>query len=416
MHEPVAVPSRSLEALRPLVEAEVIEALRELVAPLRGLRVLHVNATAFGGGVAEILATHIPLLRDLGLEAEWRVIHGDDAFFRVTKAMHNGLQGMDIAFTPPMQEIWKEGNRQNAMSLPGDYDVIVIHDPQPVGIPLQRERRGARFWIWRCHIDTSNPNRVFWSFLLPYLAVYDAAVFTMAEYVGPGFPVPRVEIIPPTIDPLSPKNAPMDLGEARAIVARFGVDVNRPLLLQVSRFDPWKDPLGVIDAYRLVKEERPEVQLALVGSMAHDDPEGWFYYDRTLRHAGEDPDLYVLHNFHGVGAWEVNAFQRVADVVIQKSLREGFGLTVTEALWKGKPVVGGRVGGIPLQVLDGETGFLVSSVEECAGRALELLNQPEKARAMGERGREHVRQHFLCTRGLRDELMLLRSLLDGHAH
>jgi len=411
MHEPVSVPPRSLEALRPVVGDETIQMLRELAAPLRGLRVLHVNATAFGGGVAEILATHIPLLRDLGLEAEWRVIHGDDAFFRVTKAMHNGLQGMDLAFTREMQEIWKEGNRRNAASLEGDYDVILIHDPQPAGIPFLRERRGARFWIWRCHIDTSAPNPDFWTFLLPYLSAYDAAIFTMAEYVGPDFPVHRVAIIPPTIDPLSPKNALMDPEEARAIVARFGVDVNRPLLLQVSRFDPWKDPLGVIDAYRLVKRERPEVQLALVGSMAHDDPEGWFYYDRTLRHAGEDPDLHVLHNFHGVGAWEVNAFQRIADVVIQKSLREGFGLTVTEALWKGKPVIGGRVGGIPLQVLDGETGFLVSSVEECAAKALELLDHPEKARAMGERGREHVRQHFLCTQGLRDELMLLRSLL-----
>ena len=411
MHEPVSVPPRSLEALRPVVGDETIQMLRELAAPLRGMRVLHVNATAFGGGVAEILATHIPLLRDLGLEAEWRVIHGDDAFFRVTKAMHNGLQGMDLAFTREMQEIWKEGNRRNAASLEGDYDVILIHDPQPAGIPFLRERRGARFWIWRCHIDTSAPNPDFWTFLLPYLSAYDAAIFTMAEYVGPDFPVHRVAIIPPTIDPLSPKNALMDPEEARAIVARFGVDVNRPLLLQVSRFDPWKDPLGVIDAYRLVKRERPEVQLALVGSMAHDDPEGWFYYDRTLRHAGEDPDLHVLHNFHGVGAWEVNAFQRIADVVIQKSLREGFGLTVTEALWKGKPVIGGRVGGIPLQVLDGETGFLVSSVEECAAKALELLDHPEKARAMGERGREHVRQHFLCTQGLRDELMLLRSLL-----
>ncbi len=412
MHEPVPIPPRSLEALRPVAGDEAVETLRELAAPLRGLRVLHVNATAFGGGVAEILATHIPLLRDLGLEAEWRVIHGDDAFFRVTKAMHNGLQGMELPFTPEMQAIWQEGNCRNATSMEGDYDAIFIHDPQPAGIPSLRERRGARLWIWRCHIDTSAPNPAFWSFLLPYLSVYDAAIFTMAEYVGPGFPASRVAIIPPTIDPLSPKNAPMEADEARAIVARFGVDVRRPLLLQVSRFDPWKDPLGVIDAYRRVKRERPEVQLALVGSMAHDDPEGWFYYDRTLRHAGEDPDLHVLHNFHGVGAWEVNAFQRSADVVIQKSLREGFGLTVTEALWKGKPVIGGRVGGIPLQVLDGETGYLVQSVEECAERALELLAHPERARALGERGREHVRRNFLCTRGLRDELMLLRSLLQ----
>lgn len=413
MHEPVSVTPRSLDALRPVVGEEEVEALRELAAPLRGMRVLHVNATAFGGGVAEILSTHIPLLRDLGLEAEWRVIHGDEAFFRVTKAMHNGLQGMELPFPPEMQEIWREGNRRNAAQLEGAYDVIFIHDPQPAGIPAFRERRGARLWIWRCHIDTRTPHPPFWSFLLPYLSIYDAAIFTMAEYVGPDFPVRRVAFIPPTIDPLSPKNAPMKENEARAIVARFGVDPQRPLLLQVSRFDPWKDPIGVIDAYRLVKRERPEVQLALVGSMAHDDPEGWWYYDRTLRHAGEDPDLHVLHNFHGVGACEVNAFQRAAAVVIQKSLREGFGLTVTEALWKGKPVIGGRTGGIPLQIRDGETGFLVDSVAACAEKALYLLSHPEEGQAMGARGREHVRRHFLCTRGLRDELALLRELIAG---
>ena len=412
----VEVETKRLAAYQPIVGEETVERLRALATPLQGARVLHVNATAFGGGVAEILHTLVPLMRDVGLDAHWQVINGADEFFTVTKAMHNGLQGMDIPFTPEMQTVWQRYNEMNARALTGDYDFVVVHDPQPAGLHHYTGGRGGRVWIWRCHIDTSHPNPAYWDFLAPYIAEYDAAIFTMKEYVGPGVSFHHLAIIPPTIDPLSPKNLPLPLEEARAIVARYGFDLHRPLLVQVSRFDPWKDPLGVIDCYRLVKKEVPEVQLALVGVMATDDPEGWDYLDRTIRHAGEDFDIRILHNFHGVGPREVNAFQTVADVVIQKSLREGFGLVVTEAMWKGKPVVGGNVGGIPLQIIDGETGFLVNSVEECAERALWLLQHPKESKRMGQAARERVREHFLVTRLLADYLQLFRNLQKQSVH
>jgi len=353
----------------------------------------------------------VPLMRDVGLEAEWQVIEGADEFFNVTKACHNGLQGMDIPFTEEMKEIWRRYNRANAEHFEGEYDVVIAHDPQPAGLLRYNSQANVRNWVWRCHIDTSQPNPNFWDFYAPYIGEYPAAVFTLKEYVGPGVNPKHLALIAPTIDPLSSKNIPMDQATAEAIVTRYGFDVGRPLMVQVSRFDPWKDPLGVIDAYRLVKAQVPEAQLALVGSMASDDPEGWDYYDRTVRHAGEDYDIRILHNFHGVGNREVNAFQVAADVVIQKSTREGFGLVVTEALWKGKPVLGGNVGGIPLQVIEGETGFLVEDVQSCADRMLYLLQNPAQAEKMGRAAREHVRQHFLSTRHLADYLRLFKQLV-----
>jgi trehalose synthase len=298
----------------------------------------------------------------------------------------------------------------NAEKLDGEYDFIVIHDPQPAGLLHYRGKGDGEHWAWRCHIDTSHANPAYWDFFAPYIDVYEAAIFTMEHYVGEGVSFKHLAIVTPTIDPLSPKNAPMDLDEARQVVADFGLDLDRPIITQVSRFDPWKDPLGVIDAYRLVKDQIPETQLALVGSMASDDPEGWYYLDKTTRHAGEDFDIHILHNFHGVGAYEVGAFQTASDVVIQKSIREGFGLVVTEALWKGKPVVGGNTGGIPLQIIDGETGFLVDSPEACAERTLYLLEQPDRAAEMGKAGKEHVRENFLTTRHMADYIKLFRDL------
>jgi trehalose synthase len=359
--------------------------------------------------VAEILQTLVPLMRDVGLDAEWQVIEGEDTFFEVTKACHNGLQGMDIPFTEQMRDTWRRYNELNAQKLEGLSDFVVVHDPQPAGLLHYHGRYDSR-WIWRCHIDTSNPTPAYWNFFAPYIGEYDAGIFTMKQYVGPDVEFELLAIIPPTIDPLSPKNAPMDEAEARGIVAGFGIDVARPLVTQISRFDPWKDPLGVIDAYRIVKSEMPQVQLALVGSMAADDPEGWSYLDKTNRHAREDFDIHILHNYHGVHGREVGAFQMASDVVVQKSTREGFGLVVTEALWKGKPVVGGNVGGIPLQVIDGETGFLVNSVHECAEKVRYLLKHPDQAALMGAAAREHVRENFLTTRHLADYLRLFAEL------
>ncbi len=410
MLQTVPITAKQLADYRPIVGEEVIEEIHSLADPLQGARVVHINATAFGGGVAEMLVTLVPLMRDVGLDAEWQVIEGEDEFFSVTKACHNGLQGMDIPFTEEMKAIWQRYNEMNAQRFEGEYDFVVAHDPQPAGLLHYHGHEGGKHWAWRCHIDTSHPNPAYWGFFAPYISEYEAGIFTMEQYVGPGVSYDHLAIVTPTIDPLSPKNAPIPLEQAREIVAHFGIDVSRPLITQVSRFDPWKDPLGVIDAYRIVKAQVPEAQLALVGSMASDDPEGWYYLDKTSRHAGEDFDVHILHNFHGVGAFEVGAFQTASDIVVQKSTREGFGLVVTEGLWKGKPVVGGNAGGIPLQVVDGQTGFLVDSAEECGEKVLYLLQHPEEATRMGAAAREHVRRNFLTTRHLADYLRLFHQL------
>ncbi len=410
MLEQVELDEKHLNDYRSVVGDQVISEVREKAEALQGAHVVHVNATAYGGGVAEMLQTLVPLMVDVGLDAEWQVIEGADEFFNVTKAAHNGLQGMDIEFSDEMKDVWQQYNEMNADAFEGTYDFVVIHDPQPAGLLHYHGRADDEHWAWRCHIDTSHPNPAYWDFFAPYIDEYEAAIFTMEQYVGPGVDVEHLAIVTPTIDPLSPKNAPIDLGEARRVVGDFGLDLDRPIITQVSRFDPWKDPLGVIDAYRIVKEQMPEVQLALVGSMASDDPEGWYYLDKTIRHAGEDFDIHILHNFHGVGAYEVGAFQTASDIVIQKSTREGFGLVVTEALWKGKPVIGGDAGGIPLQVIDGETGFLVDSVEACAEKTLYLLEHPDESAEMGEAAKEHVRQNFLTTRHLVDYLNLFHDM------
>jgi trehalose synthase len=267
----------------------------------------------------------------------------------------------------------------------------------------------SKGWVWRCHIDLSTPNQETLATLLPYIDRYPASLFHMREYVPAGMRG-RVHVVPPAIDPLTPKNMALSPEDGAFVCAQFGIDVDRPLMVQVSRFDPWKDPLGVIDAYRLVKEEMPELQLALVGSMASDDPEGWDYFNATVAHADGDADIHILNNFNNVGAIEVNAFQSHADVVVQKSTREGFGLTVAEAIWKARPFIGGDVGGIPLQIEDGVTGFLVSSVEQCAERALEVLRDPALGKFLGRRGKEHVRTHFLMPRYLRDYLKIFNEL------
>jgi trehalose synthase len=409
----VPTTAKSLEAYRPIIGDERLDQILKLAEPLKGARVLHVNATAFGGGVAEILGTIVPLMNDAGLRAEWQVIRGADEFFNVTKAMHNSLQGMLLNWTPQMREIWLRYNEMNAQMLDQEYDFVVIHDPQPAAILSLRStldgHRPAGKWVWRCHIDLTEAQVEVWDLLRPHVEAYDASVFTMPEYVQPGLQG-KVFIVPPAIDPLSPKNVDISTETANEILHRYSVDPSRPLIAQVSRFDPWKDPLGVIDVYRHLCEDFPGLQLVLVASMASDDPEGWAWYERTVRRAGEDYDIHILSNLNGVGNIEVNAFQRTAQVVIQKSVREGFGLVVAEALWKGRPVVAGNVGGIPLQVLYGKTGYLVNTTSECVNRTLYLLQHPPVADRMGAAGREHVREHFLITRLLADWLAIFNTL------
>jgi trehalose synthase len=408
----VNVGRKSLADYHSIVSRDLMAEIRALAGPLEGKRVLHVNATSFGGGVAEILYSLVPLMNDAGLQADWKVLFGRDEFFHVTKAMHNALQGDPRALTPEEWAIFERYNLMNVGGLTDDYDFIIIHDPQPALFRQNAVDVDAK-WIWRCHIDLSTPNPDVLQKLLPMLEPYDLTVFHLAQYVPPGANLPDPVIMPPAIDPLAPKNMWLSPEDAAYIVDQFGLDIERPLMVQVSRFDPWKDPLGVIDAYRTVKERHAEMQLALVGSMATDDPEGWEFFQRTMDYAGDDSDIYLLSNLNNVGAVEVNAFQTHADVVIQKSIREGFGLTVTEGLWKARPTIGGDVGGIPLQVVDGETGYLVRSAQETAARALDFLADGETARAMGRRGKQHVRHNFLTPRLLRDWLGIFTRLSEG---
>jgi trehalose synthase len=407
----VALGSKRLIDYVEVIGEREFEALRALGASVAGTRVRHVNATAYGGGVAEILQNLIPLLRDVGVDATWSVLEAPAAFYDVTKKLHNSLQGMAIDISEEEKRLYLEVQAENAANL-GEVDVVLAHDPQAVALRHYSASTQAR-WVWRCHIDTTTAYEPSWSLVRPYVQEHDAAIFTMPQFVRKDLQLSRILIQAPSIDPNSAKNRRLADSEARDVVASYGVDPERPLLLQVSRFDPWKDPLGVIDAYRLVKAEVPTVQLVMVGSLADDDPEGIEYLHRTKAHAGDDPDVTLLTNLDGVKDREVNAFQCVATVVVQKSLREGFGLVVAEALWKGVPVVGGAVGGIPTQIIDGETGFLVSSVETCAKRCLDLLRDPPLRKRMGDAGREHVRKHFLITRDLRDQLELARDLVRG---
>ena len=410
MLQPVGVGHKSLADYTHLVGRPLIEEVRKLAEKLEGLRVLHLSATAFGGGVSEILYTLVPLMHDVGIQAEWQVMIGREEFFNATKLMHNALQGSAQDLSAEEWHVYERFNEINAAQLSGDWDVIIVHDPQPLAIRRHVPEK-AKHWVWRCHIDLSTPYEPTLAHVVPLIEEYDGSVYHLEQYVpanlngrGP------THILPPAIDPLSPKNMALSPEDAGFVCDQFGVDVDRPLICQVSRFDPWKDPVGVIDAYRLVTEEIPDVHLALVGSMATDDPEGWEFFNSTVEYAGGDPDIKILNNLNNVGSIEVNAFQSQAEVVIQKSTREGFGLTVTEALWKARPFIGGDVGGIPLQVQDGVTGFLVSSPEECAKRALKILREPELGKQLGRAGKEHVRRHFLTPRLLRDWLRVFSAL------
>jgi len=393
----------------------LMDEIRRLAVPLAGKRVLGLSATAFGGGVAEIQYTLVPLMQDAGLEVEWRIIRGADEFFDVTKAIHNALQGNPRGLTGEQRACFARYQRLNAEEIDADaYDFVVVHDPQPIGV-IDHLGGGSAKWIWRGHIDFSTPNADVFDFLLPSLRRYDAAIFHMADYVPRTDGLPPCVIWPPAIDPLAPKNMALAQEDASYIVDQFGIDISRPLLTQVSRFDPWKDPLGVIDAYRIVKEQHPDVQLALVGSMAHDDPEGWDFYEQTVAYAGGDPDIFILSNLNNVGSVEVNAFQVHSAALIQKSIKEGFGLTVAEALWKARPTVAGSVGGIVTQIRDGETGWLVDSPEACAAACLEIMADPAAARIRALAGKEHVRRNFLTPRLLRDWLALFNRLLGNEA-
>jgi len=371
--------------------------LQRLAGAFHGRSFLHINSTREGGGVAEILQRMIPILQSLGIDAKWEVIKGDEVFFEITKKIHNALQGNKEIITEEMWQHHFEVNKQNAAHIDLDADAVLIHDPQP-GPLVEFRKTGS--WIWRCHIDISNPFKDVYNALGRYALKYDAVIFSVAKFAR----AMNMDefIIPPSIDPLSEKNRELTKEEINETVERLGIPLDKPIILQVSRFDRFKDPLGVIKAYRMVKKYNDCV-LILAGSPATDDPEGTAMLEEVKEFAADDPDILILL-LPPFSDRDINALQRIAGVVLQKSLKEGFGLTVAEAMWKGKPVIGGAVGGIPLQIAHGVTGFLVHSIEGTAFRIRQLLNTPEMAKAMGERAREFVRKNFLITRQTRDYL------------
>lgn len=393
----------------PIIGQDEIDRIRREAEALKGARVLHVNATPYGGGVSELLRSLVPLECDLGLKVDWRVIAGDSAFFKITKQIHNALQGGEVPLTGEDRERYLADSDRKARLMEADYDLIVVHDPQPAALRYFRKESRAK-WVWRCHIDTSRPNREVWEILRPFLELYDAHIFTLSEFIPPDLHSKKTETIRPAIDPLSPKNMDLPLEVCRELLNWIGLPEGPPLITQVSRFDPWKDPLGVIAAYHLVKKEIPDVHLALVGSMALDDPQGWEMYAKIMEYDRKDPNLHLFTNLTGVGDMQVNSFQRLSDVIVQKSIREGFGLVLSEALWKETPVVAGRAGGIPTQ-LEGGGGFLIDSTEEAAEKITLFLKDRTLAEEEGKKGKEWVKKNFLITRLLKEEIALFRSLL-----
>ncbi len=396
-----------LEQYREVAPRGTVDFLRRLARQVAGIRMLNVNSTHQGGGVAEILQRLLPLLEELEVKARWEVVAGSEVFYRTTKSFHNALQGTKQQITADMYEAYLECNRENAKRLNLEAEVAMIHDPQPAAL-IDSRPQGAK-WIWRCHIDLSTPQPAVWRFLRPFVARYDAAVFSLPKFAQ-RLPIPQF-LVYPSIDPLSDKNRELTTEEVDRILQGLGVPRDKPILLQVSRFDRFKDPVGVIQAYRLLKKSH-DCRLVLAGGTAADDPEGVEVLAEVQEAAGADPDVHLLL-LPPTANLEINALQRAATVVLQKSTREGFGLTVAEALWKGKPVIGGATGGITVQVVPGETGYTVNSPEGAAFYAKRLLNEPDRLAVMGRQAKEYVRHRFLITRHLQEYLALIIQLCRG---
>ena len=391
----------------PIVGENTLDELKLIAEKLNGKVMQHVNSTFVGGGVAEILTRMIPLLNDLGVNAKWDVIKGNERFFNITKNMHNALHGVDVKIPKDDLDFFLEVNRENADSMDLYGDIIFIHDPQPVGLIEKRKANGKK-WAWRCHIDFTNPQKDVIDFLDDFIEQYDAAVFSAPAF-SRKFKVPQV-LISPSIDPLSDKNRELPADLINTIVEGYGIDTSRPIVTQISRFDYLKDPAGVIKVYKKVKRY-VDCQLVLAGGGATDDPEGMKVLEEVMHAAEGDPDIHVLF-LPPSSDTEINALQRASTVVLQKSLKEGFGLTVAEALWKAKPVIAGAVGGIPLQIKHQYSGLLSYSIDGTAYYLKQLLNEPRYAKELGINGREHIKENFLITRHVRDYLLLFLFLLN----
>ena len=407
---PAPPPPTRFDDYEAITGKPTLDELRFLAKALKGKTVKMTNSTAVGGGVAEMLHHLVPLLRELEVAVRWEVITGGNDFFEVTKAFHNALHGGDYDFTREAQEIFLACNEQNRERMQFDEDFVVIHDPQPAALVRARPNSRAR-WIWRCHIDLSNPHPGVWEFLRPMIEQYDAAIFSSQSFARQ-LPIPQY-LFYPCIDPLSEKNKELEESYVQKVCDECGIDRSRPIVTQVSRFDRLKDPVGVVQAYKLAKKY-VDFQLVLAGGGAADDPEGAAVLQEVTAVAGDDPDVIIL-NLPPWCALEINALQRASTVVVQKSLKEGFGLTVTEALWKAKPTIAGAVGGIPNQVIHNLTGALVHSVEGCAYQIRYLLTHPDIARQLGKNGHEHVKENYLVTSNVRRWLLLLRLLSPAAA-
>lgn len=395
---------RKLDDYRQIVGDKVIDGILASAEPLKGKYVSHVNSTYYGGGVAEILDSLVYLMNEAGINAGWRLIKGSDEFFRTTKLFHNGCQGAEVKLTPEIKKVYEETNERNSVFMHlENSDAIIAHDPQV--LPLIRHYGKKQPWIWRCHIDITHPNAELWEYLKDFANCYDGVILSDKKYEKKDLEPPQ-HIIMPSIDPLNDKNRKMEPEEAWRILEKIGIESAKPIVSQISRYDLWKDPLGVIDAYDLAKKEM-DCQLVLLGNFATDDPEGDEMYKKVVERAKRSKDVTVLVNVEN-NDLAVNALQTVSHVVLQKSLREGFALTVSEALWKGTPVIAGRVGGIPNQVIDGENGYLVESVEECAEKIVTVLRDDNLRKKMGEFAHEFVKEHFLITRHLADYINLLK--------
>ncbi len=400
-----------LHDYKAIIGKQAIEEIQMLSEHLAGKSILNVNSTAVGGGVAEILSRMVPLFNEMGITAGWDVIKGGEMFYTVTKKMHNALHGESSVFDPKDYEVFMEAQEQNSRQLDLEKDIVFIHDPQPIGLVKRKKGLGNR-WIWRCHVDVSASDPEVWAFLKYYIEFYDSSVFSSPTF-SKKISIPQV-LICPSIDPLSEKNRPMANEEVESIMQRLEIPLDKPLITQVSRFDRLKDPVGVIQAFKLAREHA-DARLLLVGGSANDDPEGAEMFLEVKEAAGNDPDIIVLL-LPPTSHLEINAIQRASTIILQKSLKEGFGLTITEALWKGKPIIASAVGGIPLQVIHRYSGILTHSVEGTAYWIRQLLQQPEFAKKLGENGREHVRDNFLLTRHLRDYLLLFLSLYYKGEH
>jgi len=409
MFSPIEVGKKALDNYISTAGERKIQEIKHLAEKVSGARVLHINPSAFGGGVAETLFTLVPLMRDVGLNVDWLAIQGDEKYLKISENIYRALKGKKIEITSEMWKSYIDFLKEHINKIEDKYDYIIIHTSDPLGAVTFRDKFSAK-WIWRCDLDTGSPDPEAWKLLHPVIQQYDGGIFTMKHFMKADINIKDFVISPPSIDPLNLKNSILSPEEYKKIVRKMGVNPDKPIIMQLSSFHPSRDPVGIIDSYRIVSREIPDVQLVLLTFISSNDPNSWKYYEKTLRHAGEDYNIHFLSNMNGAGSIEGNAFQRAASIVLKKSLKDNFGVVVLEGLWKEKPIVASNVDGISIQVIEGVNGFLVDTVEEFAEKIIYLLQNPEAAGKMGRRGKEYVRENFLITRQLKDYLTILAKL------